>query len=81
MNEQHCIAVWTQKRASLVGLHYSRQVALFIVVSSPVSDPLDTAFSLLFFFLQWCGQWTFLQGQKSVCCPRHILPHVELSFV
>lgn len=50
MNEQHCIAVWTQKRASLVGLHYSRQVALFIVVSSPVSDPLDTAFSLLFFF-------------------------------
>lgn len=36
---------------------------------------------LSLFFLQWCGQWTFSQGQKSVCCPRHILPHLELSFV
>lgn len=68
MNKQHCIAVWTQKRASLVGLHYSRQVALFIVVSSPVSDPLDTAFSLLFFFAM---VWTvdILAGPKKRLLP------------
>lgn len=69
MNEQHCIAVWTQKRASLVGLHYSRQVALFIVVSSPVSDPLDTAFSLLFFFFAMVWTVDILAGPKKRLLP------------